>query len=251
MLNWLAISIILINIVIVRPNTEFQNLGYLISNRKEIMQNYAGIKCILDLFGLLTLLIYALSYNHQLVFLKLFFYVDISTIFEIDDIIIDKIELKTFRYATYKLIRLLTFMLFILVWLSAIYFFIDYRFYVNETYNITENWLTWSMCAFQVNSEGQSVGTDIIQQYPGAWYIWLNYAIYWALQTISTVGYGDITPRNPVSVVFTNISILIMMFFFVFFLNSVIEIIDEMTSSEEKQKKSNIKKFKLYYKNAK
>lgn len=29
------------------------------------------------------------------------------------------------------------------------------------------------------------------------WYVWLNYAFYWTLQSISMVGYGDMTPRNP------------------------------------------------------
>lgn len=176
---------------------------------------------------------------------------DTPTIFSVDKSIIDKIELKSLAYAAYKLIRLLAYMLFILVWLSSIFFFIDYQFYINNTYPPSENWLTFSMCAFSVDADGNSQGTDLIATYPGGWYIWLNYAIYWALQTVSTVGYGDITPRNPPSVVFTNISILIMMFFFVFFINSVIEIIDGMTSSEEKQKKSNIKRFKLYYMNAK
>ena len=37
------------------------------------------------------------------------------------------------------------------------------------------------------------------------------------------------------------------MFFFVFFINSIIEIIDEMTSAEEKQRKANVKQFKEYY----
>lgn len=112
-------------------------------------------------------------------------------------------------------------MLFILVWLSCIFFYIDYRFYVNGTYPIEENWLTWTMCAFQNTATGQ-VGTDLLETYPDQWYIWLNYAMYWSLQTVSTVGYGDITPRNPPSVVFTNISILITMFFFVFFINNII-----------------------------
>lgn len=117
------------------------------------------------------------------------------------------------------------YMLFILVWLSSIFFYIDYSYYQNQTQTGSYNWLTFSMCAFQV-IDGNPYPTDLILTYPEAWYIWLNYAIYWALQTISTVGYGDITPRNPVSVIFTNISILIMMFFFVYFINSVIELID-------------------------
>lgn len=159
---------------------------------------------------------------------------------------IDKLELKTYRYAAYKVFRLLAYMLFILFWLASIFFYIDYRFYVNQTYPIEQNWLTWTMCAFQDTPTGQ-IGTDLLQTYPQQWYIWLNYAMYWALQTVSTVGYGDITPRNPPSVVFTNISILITMFFFVFFINNIIEIIDEMTTSEDKQKKENVKKFKIYY----
>ena len=77
------------------------------------------------------------------------------------------------------------------------------------------------MCAFQDTPTGQ-IGTNLLETYPKQWYIWLNYAMYWALQTVSTVGYGDITPRNPPSVVFTNISILITMFFFVFFINNII-----------------------------
>lgn len=194
------------------------------------MQDYFGIKFFLDIFGLLILLIYMVSHNSRLVFLKIFFYADVWTIFIIDKMIIDKIQLKPFLFASYKLVRLMAYMIFILVWLSSIYFHIDYSFYVNQTYTGSQNWLTFAMCAFQV-VDGVPYGTDIIQTYPGAWYIWLNYAIYWALQTISTVGYGDITPRNPISVIFTNISILIMMFFFVFFINSVIELIDEMTSS--------------------
>lgn len=36
---------------------------------------------------------------------------------------------------------------------------------------------------------------DLIKTYD--WYVWLSYAMYWALQTVSTLGYGDLTPRNP------------------------------------------------------
>ena len=49
---------------------------------------------------------------------------------------IDKLELKTYRYAAYKVFRLLVYMLFILFWLASIFFYIDYRLYVNQTYPI-------------------------------------------------------------------------------------------------------------------
>lgn len=164
---------------------------------------------------------------------------------------LERLELLSYRYAFYRLLRLLTYMLFIIIWLSSIFFYIDYNFYQNNTYPYTANWLTYSQCTYGIDYVNQTTyGTDLLTTYPRQWYIWLNYAAYWALQTISTVGYGDITPRNPQSVVFTNIAILIMMFFFVFFINSIIEIIDETTSSEEKQKTSNLRRYKLYHRAA-
>ena len=86
--------------------------------------------------SLLILLIYSAFNTHYLIYLKLFFYLSMPTVFEVDNLIIDKLELKTYRYAAYKVFRLLVYMLFILVWLASIFFYIDYRFYVNNTYPI-------------------------------------------------------------------------------------------------------------------
>lgn len=100
------------------------------------MQNYIGRKFLLDLASLLILVIYSSFNSHNLIYLKLFFYLSVSTVFKVDNLIIDKLELKTYRYAAYKVFRLLVYMLFILVWLSSIFFYIDYRLYVNQTYPI-------------------------------------------------------------------------------------------------------------------
>jgi len=111
--------------------------------------------------------------------------------------------------------------MFIVFWLSSIFFAIDYHYYQHGPYQGTYNWLTFEPCTIAYPIDGSDpFPIDVIQTYP--WYVWLNYAAYWCLQTISTVGYGDITPRNPTSVAFTNFTILIVMFFFVFFINSII-----------------------------
>ncbi len=55
------------------------------------MDNYFGMKLWLDLFGVVILLIYTLSYYSELIYLKLFFYLNTPTIFEVDKSIIDKI----------------------------------------------------------------------------------------------------------------------------------------------------------------
>lgn len=55
------------------------------------MQNYFGMKLILDIVGFIVLFIYAVSYNSKLIYLKVLFYLDIFTLFDIDAMVVDKI----------------------------------------------------------------------------------------------------------------------------------------------------------------
>ena len=207
--------------MLVRPNTQFEKYGYLISNRREIMEEYFGLSLGLDILGLVILIIYLAAGNPSLIYLKLFFYTNLYTIAHIDDIILHRLELHLYGYAVYRLIKLEVVIVFIVFWLSAIFFAIDYKFYVDGgPYVGTSNWLTNEPCTTGYTRQGEVFNLDIIQKYE--WYVWLNYAAYWCLQTISTVGYGDFTPRNPASVAYTNVTILMVVFFFVLFINSVI-----------------------------
>lgn len=106
-------------------------MGYLISNRTEIMDNYLNRDFIVDAFGTLILIIYSASQTRSLIYLKLLFYVELITVLQIDELILNKLELLSFRYALYRLLRLLAYMLFIIIWLSSIFFFIDYSYYNN------------------------------------------------------------------------------------------------------------------------
>jgi hypothetical protein len=54
-----------------------------------------------------------------------------------------------------------------------------------------------------------------------AWFERYLYALYWAVQTSSTVGYGDLTPRNPPEVMFVTASMIIMTIGFGYFLNKI------------------------------
>ena len=133
---------------------------------------------------------------------------------------LERLELLSYRYAFYRLLRLLTYMLFIIIWLSSIFFYIDYNFYQNNTYPYTANWLTYSQCTYGIDYVSQTTyGTDLLTTYPSQWYIWLNYAAYWALQTISTVGYGDITPKSPVETGFVVVAMLVSCSIFAYTFN--------------------------------
>lgn len=130
------------------------------------------------------------------------------------------------RYAVYLTVRVLLIIIFILNWSATIYFAIDYYFYNQKGYYYTTGqlWLTNSISGNVTGTpSGEDQMIDIIQVYP--WYVWYNYAMYWAAQTVSGVGYGNFTPKNPAEVAFVNICILISPIFFSFFINSIWEIV--------------------------
>ena len=67
---------------------------------------------------------------------------------------------------------------------------------------------------------------DLIQFYDD-WVVWLDYAIYWSFQTVSMVGFGDVTGKNPVEVTFCSIVITLVVISYAFFITGVWEIVAE------------------------
>jgi hypothetical protein len=63
------------------------------------------------------------------------------------------------------------------------------------------------------------------------WEVWYTYALFWAMQTARSVGYGIATPRNPAEVLFCNVAIMSTIVLFVFFTNGVLKIIDDYSRS--------------------
>lgn len=110
------------------------------------MQEYLGWKLILDLFGILILIIYVASGNPALIYLKIFFYSNLATLMHIDENVRDRLELHTYGYAVYRFIRLEFIIIFIVLWLSSIFFGIDYYFYRFGPWQGVNNWLTSEPC---------------------------------------------------------------------------------------------------------
>jgi hypothetical protein len=63
---------------------------------------------------------------------------------------------------------------------------------------------------------------DLIITYD--WQVWLVYSVYWTLQSVSLLGFGDITPRNPYEVAFTDVVIVIMTLMYALFISSTWQI---------------------------
>jgi len=174
-----------------------------------------------DIAAFTFILIYAVSNVHGLIYLKLLSHLMIYRLVKVDDSLQRKIELTKIRLAIYKLTRLIVLLLFLVLWLASIFFAIDYHYYQqgdNSVYQGTYLWLTDSATANDI---------DLIQTYD--WYIWLNYSVYWCLQTVSMVGFGDLTAKNPVEVIYSSVVITCIVIFYAFFITGVWDIISEAT----------------------
>lgn len=132
------------------------------------------------------------------------------------------LEFMPIPYAIYRLAKLL-----ILLWVfcsiaGSIYFAIDHTYYLQQGpyYNSGQLWLTNSLAVGQL-----SILTN------NGWFVWYSYALYWAIQTASTVGYGDITPANPPEVVFVILVILFMTILFAFYVNTIWRILGDLASN--------------------
>ena len=196
----------------VRFNIAYYQKGKLIKSRLSIFEKYVKFQFWIDLTCFLIVVIYLLSFNRNLIYLKIFFYLKVYSLVKIDRAVLHRLEMERIAYCIYRLIRLILLLWFITTWIATIFFAIDYHFYLAKGYYYQKNqlWLT----------NTSAVGNlQIITAF--SWDVWYEYALYWALQTSATVGYGDLTPMNPPAVLYCNFVILLMTVLFAFFINSI------------------------------
>ena len=147
-INALFIIVLFMHMIVVRPVTGFYKSGILVKSSRIVLFSYFKMEFWLNLVSWVTLLAYAIANNSNFVYIKFLFYLQVYSLYICDEQISTKLELKRLTFATYKLIKLVIILLFVVLWLSCVYFAIDYHYYLKkQTYYPVNLWLTNSVCS--------------------------------------------------------------------------------------------------------
>lgn len=66
------------------------------------------------------------------------------------------------------------------------------------------------------------------------WFVSYIYSMYFILMTMTTIGYGDLVPQNPIEVCYTIFVMLVSSALFGYTLNAINQIFDEIKINSEK-----------------
>ncbi|KAL4478064.1 hypothetical protein ABPG72_013503 [Tetrahymena utriculariae] len=199
-------------------NTSMYIHGELIQNRAVIFKKrIRNWQLFIDIVCLSIIILDLLIQETRFPFFALIFYLKITTIFRFDKKFLNLTQLMRRMKAGYLLIRLTCGIMFLCHIAACIYLKVGQYQISNsqdQSDDKTQSWLTPYL------------------KYP--FFIQFLWALYWAVTTILTVGYGDITPKEPNEVVVTIICMLISCVIFAYCINSIWEILQDLKKKEVK-----------------
>ncbi|CAD8151888.1 unnamed protein product [Paramecium octaurelia] len=213
--------------IIIKFNTCIYSKGVLIKNRKRLIKRYLKREFLIDM-----LLIIPFFIGRQLDF----FYLDLVILLKMFQIskltysLFNRLELTQLQTTLFELIKLIFFILFCAHFSACIW----------HKLGIWGNW-------------GNATSVTWLKQQQLQDSLWIDKYIvsfYWSIVTMTTIGYGDITPVNLTERLFCIIMTLISTATFAYSVNSIGQIFQEM-SKQQTQFKTNMNSLNKYLKNQK
>ena len=204
--------IILID-MLVQMNTLYFKFGIEVKNRKKIIINYCKTRLFPDCISSLSIITDYLNYA-PLQGLQILFIFKIYSLLSINDKLLNRFRVNHKLKSIKDLLFLFCKIVFIAHLLACAWVYIG----EHGSNNLENNWL-------KVNSLEET-----------EWYVKYMYGYYWALMTVMTVGYGDITPKNISETFFVLLTILFGCLVFAYSMNSIGLIIQEINIDQIKFK---------------
>lgn len=195
-------------------NVPYYSKGVFVKDRIKIIKNYFKNNFWLDLFAIGPIFIQKLTSEDT--YLNFNFFFLLIKIKKIVDQIEDHFQFQDKNQALFNLIKLLTKVITIAHFFACIWNYLAY--WEINVLKMTDTW----MHSLEIENE--------------RWEIKYINSLYYSIVTMVTVGYGDISPRNPIEKAFAVVIIILACGFFAYALNSVGQILNEMNRMEDEFK---------------
>ena len=203
--------------MMIQMNTLYFENGIEVHNKFKMMKYYVNSNFASDLIGFMSLLISFVGRNYFLIeifiMFELFYLIKFFSLIEINRRLMHRFEFGRRSKGIKDLFSLFFCVLLIIHCLACFWIFISNQKYFPQA-RYQNTWLT------KLDLENAD------------WYLIYIYASYWGAITVMTVGYGDITPSNPLETLFTYFTVMFGCMVFAYIINSLGSIIHEINKNK-------------------
>ena len=201
--------------IIFRFHVGYYHKGAKILERNKIIRSYLGEKFFCDMIAMLPFFFISSGLSEEDNYIKLLFFFKVFRIREILYFFETKLSLNDFYEGIFNLIKVVCKIIYIAHIIACLFH---------------------SIGSLMIDLNERSWLNVIDKTYLNDWKVRYIYCIYWAVTTLITVGYGDVTPQNPYEILFTIFVILIGCGTFAYGINSVGSILTIMKKREKEFK---------------
>ncbi len=204
--------------IVVQLNCGFLYRGMIILDRKRIVSSYLRTYFIWDFMEIMVFLIAYIGQLYEFNYLKLILFIKIFRISDCDDCYVRKLNIHRGLKTIYVIFKLVVIILVLSHVVGFIFFAMD-NYFIHYGYYPPDCTYIFIIVCWLVSSLARN---DI---YLLDWPIQYVYTLYWGVNTITTISYGDIAPLNPIE---TNYCTLMFCFGFIVYgyaINQIVKIL--------------------------